>query len=90
MAEQRAILDWLQGALEKIDEMSAKVRRELGIMKAFEYHLIADAVTGKLDMRAASADLDEKSTTDRIGARSASADPNARAAQRGKAMEATS
>ena len=87
--EQRSIVDWLEGTLEKSDQVSAKVRRERDLMKEFERRLVADAVTGEVDVRQTAADLEEESAKDGIGVRRACADPNSLGTERSIPTEAT-
>ena len=87
--EQRLIVDWLEGTIQKIDQVSAKMRRERDLMKEFERRLVADAVTGEVDVRQAAAELEEESPEDLISVGRASADPNSLGTEGGNPMEAT-
>ena len=88
--EQRLIVDWLEGTVQKIDQASGKVRRERDLMKEFERLLVADVVTGKLDVRQATVDLDEQSVTCGVGVGRASADSNSSVPQGVATLEQTS
>ena len=90
LEEQRSIVDWLERTLQKIDEVSGKVRVERDLMKECERRLIADVVTGKVDVRHAAADLDGTPITGAIAVSRDSVDSKSRGAQSGIATEATS
>lgn len=53
------ILTHLRGEVGIVDDIAAVVRRELELVQEFRTRLIADVVTGKLDIRAAAASLPE-------------------------------
>ena len=59
LAEQHLILRTLDSAGQKLKALTAKVQRELELMKEFQARLIADVVTGKLDVRDATTALTE-------------------------------
>ena len=60
LAEQHLILRTLENTGQKINALTAKAQRDLELMKEFQASLIADVVTGKLDVRAAAAALPEE------------------------------
>ena len=51
--EQRAIVEFLVHATERIDHLTAKVRAALERLKELRAALISAAVTGKIDVRGA-------------------------------------
>lgn len=51
LAEQRAIVDYLQDKTSKIDKLISEKTRELEYMKELRQRIISDAVTGKIDVR---------------------------------------
>ena len=60
LAEQRAILQFLDTAEKKLNALTAKGQRELDLTKEFRAGLVADVVTGKLDVREAVIALPEE------------------------------
>lgn len=62
VAEQAAIAAYLDKATAAIDAAVARARRQIELMREYRERLIADVVTGKLDVRGAAASLpDERS-----------------------------
>ena len=62
LAEQSAIAAYLDKATAAIDAAVARARRQIELMREYRERLIADVVTGKLDVREAAAKLpDERS-----------------------------
>jgi len=55
--EQTAIVEFLDKQTEKIDAAIAATRRKIDLLKEFRTRLIADVVTGKLDVREVAAKL---------------------------------
>ena len=55
--EQRAILGWLDGRLLRSYRTADLARREIELVREYRTRLIADVVTGKLDVREAAANL---------------------------------
>lgn len=53
-SEQREIVDFLDAEVEKIDTTIARARRQIERMQEYRSALIAEAVTGKIDVNAAS------------------------------------
>jgi len=60
LPEQTAIVDFLDNQTQKIDETIAATRREIDLLKEFRTRLIADVVTGKLDVREAAKKIPEE------------------------------
>ncbi len=58
--EQEAILQYLQEETQKIDTAISATRREIDLLEEFRTRLIADVVTGKLDVREPAAKLPNK------------------------------
>ena len=54
--EQAAIAEYLDKATAAIDSAIARARRQIGLLHEYRTRLIADVVTGKLDVREAAAD----------------------------------
>lgn len=57
--EQREIAARILAATERIDAAAAALRREVDLLREYRTRLIADVVTGKLDVRAEAAALPE-------------------------------
>ena len=60
LPEQRAIVEYLDKATSNIDEAIARARRQIELVHEYRTRLIADVVTGKLDVRAAAAQLPDE------------------------------
>ena len=58
--EQRAISAFLEDRTKKTDASVARIRREIGLLNEYRTRLIADVVTGKLDVRDAAAALPDE------------------------------
>ena len=59
LSEQDAIVRHLGIALAKLNGGNERANREIGLLQEYRTRLIADVVTGKLDVRAAAAALPE-------------------------------
>jgi type I restriction enzyme S subunit len=57
--EQHAIVRHIEQATSGLATISAAIDREIALMQEFRIRLIADVVSGKLDVRAAAASLPE-------------------------------
>ena len=57
--EQAAIVEYLDRATASIDNAIARAGRQIELLEEYRTRLIADVVTGKLDVRAAAAQLPE-------------------------------
>ncbi len=57
--EQRAIVYFLDRATTDIDARISRARRQIELMREYRARLIADAVTGKIDVREAGTALDD-------------------------------
>ncbi|MEN6527858.1 MAG: restriction endonuclease subunit S [Candidatus Polarisedimenticolia bacterium] len=60
LAEQQAIADAVAGDVERIEAASAAAQREIDLLREYRSRLIADVVTGKLDVREASGRLPDE------------------------------
>ena len=60
-SEQRAIVEYLDRATAEIDAAIARARRQMELVEEYRTRLIADVVTGKLDVREAAAQLPDES-----------------------------
>ena len=58
--EQRAIVDWLEAETADLTYAIGRARRQIELLREYRTRLIADVVTGKLDVRAAAAQLPEQ------------------------------
>ena len=68
LAEQTAIVEYLNKANADIDAAIARTRRQVELIQEYRTRLVADVVTGKLDVREAAAQLpDEADDQDPIG-----------------------
>ena len=61
LPEQAAIVEYLERATADIDAAIARARRQLELVQEYRTRLIADVVTGKLDVREAAAQLPDES-----------------------------
>ncbi len=70
--ERETIIEYMRMATAKIDNIASGARREITLLREYRTRLIADVVTGKLDVRAAAAALpaasDEPELLDDAGA----------------------
>ena len=70
-----AIVEYLDKATAHIDTAITRARRQIELVEEYRTRLIADVVTGKLDVRAAAARLpDEPDDADRTEADGAAED----------------
>ena len=60
LPEQTAIVEYLDKATANIDAAIARARREIDLLNEYRTRLIADVVTGKLDVREAAARLPDE------------------------------
>jgi type I restriction enzyme S subunit len=60
LVEQRAILDSVAKEIERVLAIEDRTREEITLLSEYRTRLIADVVTGKLDVRAAAARLPEE------------------------------
>jgi type I restriction enzyme S subunit len=60
LPEQTAIVDYLDAQTAKIDTAIATLRREIELLREYRERLIADVVTGKVDVREVAAQLPEE------------------------------
>lgn len=65
LPEQTAIVEYLDSKTAKFDTAIAATRRSIELLKEYRTRLIADVVTGKLDVREAAASLPEESAVER-------------------------
>ena len=61
LSEQAAIIEHLDKATAGIDAAIARTRRQIELLQEYRTRLIADVVTGKLDVREAAALLPDES-----------------------------
>jgi type I restriction enzyme S subunit len=59
LPEQTAIIEYIEEASADIDSAIARAEREIELLEEYRTRLIADVVTGKLDVREAAAALPE-------------------------------
>ena len=60
LPEQTAIVEHLDKATAGIDAAIARARRQIELVQEYRTRLISDVVTGKLDVRAAAAQLPDE------------------------------
>ena len=60
LAEQQTIVGYLRTGLGQVLEAISATHREIGLLREYRTRLIADVVTGKLDVRAAAARLQDE------------------------------
>ena len=63
MDEQKQIVDMLALKSGKIEEAGKRINRELSLLRKFRTRLVADVVTGKLDIREAAIELPDTNVT---------------------------
>jgi type I restriction enzyme S subunit len=66
IAEQDSICDALQRELAPIGAASGRLEREIELLREYRNRVVADVVTGKLDVREAAAQLPEEATPDAV------------------------
>ena len=89
--EQRRIGKTLNKRLRAISGVIEMSRQEMALLSEFRQRLVADVVTGRLDVRQAASDLlTDGSITDRTDVSSSEVDQNSPSTRCGIAMEATS
>ena len=88
--EQSAIIDFVAGETARCDRAFKLMTEEVTALQEYRARLIADVVTGQVDVRQAAADLDEPFVTGAIGVGRHNAEPNSVSTQYGIALEATS
>ena len=64
--EQRAIVEYLDKATASIDSTIARARRQVDLVLEYRTRLIADVVTGKLDVREVVAQLPDESGVEKL------------------------
>jgi restriction endonuclease S subunit len=62
--EQRSICDGLQRELAPVETAVARLTSEIKLLREYRARLVADVVTGKLDIRQAAARLPEEASFD--------------------------
>jgi type I restriction enzyme S subunit len=62
ITEQKAIAAYLDAALGRVEKTVAAARSEIALLREYRTRLIADVVTGKLDVREAAGQLPDEST----------------------------
>ena len=60
LAEQTAIVEYIDKATADIDASIARARRQIELLQEYRTRLVADVVTGKLDVREAAAGLPDE------------------------------
>ena len=58
--EQTTLVNAIKAATKKLDDTLARTEREIGLLREYRTRLVADVVTGKLDVRAAARQLPDK------------------------------
>jgi len=87
--EQTAIARFLAAAERRLSARRKTVVRQIDLLREYQTRLIADVVTGKLDVREAAAELPETDplAVDRDRAAAVPAEPNPHSAERHMAKE---
>ena len=60
LREQAALVEYIRGETLTLNTALARTEREIGLLREYRTRLIADVVTGKLDVRAAARQLPEE------------------------------
>jgi type I restriction enzyme S subunit len=58
--EQEELVSWIESATESVDQTMARAYREISLVREYRTRLIADVVSGKLDVREAAARLPDE------------------------------
>lgn len=66
LLEQTAIAEYLDAQTAKLDAVIAAARREIDLLREYRTRLIADVVTGKVDVREVAARLPEEPPEEEI------------------------
>ena len=66
LSEQTAIVEYLDKITAKIDAVIARAHREIELISEYRTRLIADVVTGKVDVREAAAKLPDEADADDV------------------------
>jgi type I restriction enzyme S subunit len=64
--EQRSITQWIKKEAARLTAASDGARQEIALLREFRGRLVADVVTGKLDVRLAASALPEITESDPI------------------------
>ena len=88
--EQEAIIKHLDRLLATLRRTEERIERQIALAKDYRLRLIADVVTGKLDVRGAVAGLGKQTAIEGIGERGASAGPHSHISKCHTSVEATS
>ena len=64
--EQEAIVAYVESEIGPIDVTISRLEREIELLREYRTRLVADVVTGKLDVRAAAAKLPEEAVHDTV------------------------
>ena len=67
LPEQTAIVEYLDAQTAKLDAAIAAARREIELLREYRERLIADVVTGKVDVRQVAAQLPEEPAEEEAG-----------------------
>lgn len=59
LSEQHEISDWIANNTSQLNKAINRIENEIDLLREYRARLIADVVTGKLDVRAAAAGLPE-------------------------------
>ncbi|MGK2953293.1 MAG: hypothetical protein ACSLEZ_13030 [Thiobacillus sp.] len=65
-AEQMAVADFLDGELRQFQITVSRLEREIELLREYRTRLVADVVTGKLDVREAAARLPDEAPLDSV------------------------
>ena len=66
MDEQRAIVESIGAKCAPVDTAISRLEREIDLLREYRTRLVADVVTGKLDVREAAARLPDEAPPDTI------------------------
>lgn len=58
--EQERAVSYIKAAFREIDAVAARLKREIALLREFRTRLVADVVTGKVDVRALAATLPDE------------------------------
>ena len=60
LEEQKKIAAWIAITLGRLESTEGRIKREIDLLQEYRTRLIADLVTGKLDVREAAANLPDE------------------------------
>lgn len=66
LSEQEEIVRFIESETRKVETAISRLEREISLLREYRTRLVADVVTGKLDVREAAARLPDESAPDAV------------------------